>query len=428
MEIKFKDHSVDMVKTVDRASLMANSFKESALRTKNDIEDIFGSDDSSYEQPADVMTRGMIDSAGYAFRVGDELIHRYTAENGADMPRNDEYIHQIQFEAGREKAIADEYMRKESVENIQRNRLAESKSDEYFHRQSSRKKNKGSTEERIVENIQRNDAAKDGIRLNSSKNVENIHRRGREYAIKRLGENRDKGLVRILPGSGKTSGNGKGIADRAGRILKQLIDDAKAIFTSYTAAGAIAILIVTVTIFFGAGFAMIGDENGDNFAIDLYEIGPGDTAIVKVAQAQVGNVGGDKYWKWYGFKSHVHWCAIWVSWCGNQCGYLKAGIIPKFAIVGNGANWFKERHRWASGGYSPKPGDVIFFDFERDGTLDHVGLVESCDGKTVNTIEGNSGNACRRQTYRRGAASIAGYGIPAYNEAPKKDDKDKLTE
>ena len=40
MEIKFKDHSVDMVKTVDRASLMANSFKESALRTKNDIEDI----------------------------------------------------------------------------------------------------------------------------------------------------------------------------------------------------------------------------------------------------------------------------------------------------------------------------------------------------------------------------------------------------
>ena len=223
MEIKFKDHSVDMVKTVDRASLMANSFKESALRTKNDIEDIFGSDDSSYKQPADAMTSGMTDSVGYAFRVGDDFIHRFTAENRADMPRNDEYIHQIQFEAGREKAIADEYMRKQGVENIQRNRLAESKSDEYFHRQSSRKKNKFSTEERIVERFQRNDAEKDGIRLNSSKNVENIHHRGREYAIKRLGENRDEGLFRILPGSGKASGNGKNIADRAGRIIKQAL-------------------------------------------------------------------------------------------------------------------------------------------------------------------------------------------------------------
>ena len=88
--------------------------------------------------------------------------------------------------------------------------------------------------------------------------------------------------------------------------------------------------------------------------------------------------------------------------------------MPKFAVVGNGASWFKERHRWASGGYSPKPGDVIFFDWDHDRVLDHVGIVESCDGKTVTTIEGNSGNACKRLTYRRGAACITGYGIPAY--------------
>ena len=174
-----------------------------------------------------------------------------------------------------------------------------------------------------------------------------------------------------------------------------------------------------------ATFMTVGDEEGNNFAYDFYEIGPGDTAIVKVAQAQLGNVGGNKFWKWYGFSSHVHWCACFVSWCGDQCGYIKAGIIPKYAVVGNGASWFKERHRWASRGYSPKPGDIIFFDFERDGVLDHTGIVESCDGKTVTTIEGNSGNACKRQSYVRGSSQIAGYGVPAFNTVQKKDPSEK---
>ena len=40
----------------------------------------------------------------------------------------------------------------------------------------------------------------------------------------------------------------------------------------------------------------------------------------------------------------------------------------------------------------------VFFDYEQDGVLDHVGIVESCDGRIVTTIEGNSGNACRRNS------------------------------
>ena len=189
-------------------------------------------------------------------------------------------------------------------------------------------------------------------------------------------------------------------------------------------------MVVVITILFSATFMTVGDEEGNNFAYDFYEIGPGDTAIVKVAQAQLGNVGGNKFWKWYGFSSHVHWCACFVSWCGDQCGYIKAGIIPKYAVCGTGANWFKERHRWASRGYSPKPGDIIFFDFEHDGEMDHTGIVESCDGKTVTTIEGNSGNACKRQSYVRGSSQIAGYGVPAFNTAPKtkKEDEKKETE
>ena len=107
----------------------------------------------------------------------------------------------------------------------------------------------------------------------------------------------------------------------------------------------------------------------------------------------------------------MDWCAIFVSWCANQCGYLDAGIMPRFAVVGDGADWFKARRRWAGRGYVPKPGDIIFFDYEHDGLLNHVGIVESCDGKTVTTIEGNSGDACKRNYYSVGNYQIAGYGL-----------------
>ena len=43
---------------------------------------------------------------------------------------------------------------------------------------------------------------------------------------------------------------------------------------------------------------------------------------------------------------------------------------------------------------------------------DHVGIVESCDGSTVHTIEGNTSDSCARRSYRVGSASILGYGTP----------------
>jgi hypothetical protein len=256
-----------------------------------------------------------------------------------------------------------------------------------------------------------------------------VQRRQKEYAVRRLNKNEGR-LPAWIPWRGSSAGSKAKEGSWAARILKKIIEDAKALSTSLTAAGAVLLMVVIITVMFSATFMTVGDEEGNNFAYDFYEIGPGDTAIVKVAQAQLGNVGGNKFWKWYGFNSHVHWCACFVSWCGDQCGYIKAGIIPKYAICGNGANWFKERHRWASRGYSPKPGDIIFFDFEHDGVMDHTGIVESCDGKTVTTIEGNSGNACKRQSYVRGSSQIAGYGVPAFNIAPetKKDDKKKETD
>jgi hypothetical protein len=140
----------------------------------------------------------------------------------------------------------------------------------------------------------------------------------------------------------------------------------------------------------------------------------GNQAIVEVALTQVGNQGGQPYWNWYGFNSRVEWCACFVSWCADQCGYIESGLVPKFAGCVDGANWFKSNGKWQNRTYEPKTGDIIFFDWEGDGTTDHVGIVEKCENGTVYTVEGNSGDACKQRQYAVGSSNIYGYGIPAY--------------
>ena len=145
-----------------------------------------------------------------------------------------------------------------------------------------------------------------------------------------------------------------------------------------------------------------------------YNYGIGNGKIVSVAAKQIGNKGGRKFWSWYGFHSHVAWCACFVSWCSDQCGYIKAGIMPKSAGVGPMIRFYKNKHQWQTRSYKPSAGDVIFFDWGGDGSPDHVGLVEKCDGKTVHTIEGNSSDSCRRRSYPVGGRQIYGYGVPKY--------------
>ena len=140
----------------------------------------------------------------------------------------------------------------------------------------------------------------------------------------------------------------------------------------------------------------------------------GNQAIVEVALTQLGNEGGQPYWSWYGFDGRVEWCACFVSWCADQCGYLDSGIVPKFAGCVDGANWFKGNGQWQDRNYEPTAGTIIFFDWENDGETDHVGIVEKCENGVVYTVEGNSGDACRQNQYSVGSSSIYGYGIPAY--------------
>ena len=120
--------------------------------------------------------------------------------------------------------------------------------------------------------------------------------------------------------------------------------------------------------------------------------------IVEVARSQIGNVGGEPYWSWYGFESRVEWCACFVSWCYGQSGRTE----PRFAgCQSQGVPWFQSHGQWGARGYENiAPGDAIFFDWDLDGSADHVGIVVGTDGSRVYTVEGNSGDACKIKSYR----------------------------
>ena len=136
---------------------------------------------------------------------------------------------------------------------------------------------------------------------------------------------------------------------------------------------------------------------------------PGNTELVDLAKRQVGNVGGYPYWSWYGFNSRVEWCACFVSWCYNQAGKSE----PRFAgCQSQGVPWFQSRGQWGARDYENiAPGDAIFFDWDLDGSADHVGIVIGTDGSRVYTVEGNSGDACKIKSYALTYECIKGYGL-----------------
>lgn len=202
--------------------------------------------------------------------------------------------------------------------------------------------------------------------------------------------------------------------------IKAIIAATKAIISAIVAGGWVAVIIILVIALIGGFIAAISNSNGDE-DFDYSQIP--NSEIVLVAKAQIGNEGGDKFWKWYGYEEHVHWCACFVSWCANECGYIDKGIIPKFAACVNGIEWFKEKGQWHDRGesYYPIVGDIIFFDWKdengnQDGTSDHVGIVTRTDinNRNIYTIEGNTSNKCAERMYSLDDVQVMGYGSPKY--------------
>ena len=195
---------------------------------------------------------------------------------------------------------------------------------------------------------------------------------------------------------------------------------AKSKYGEYTKSNAIEFSVKTAERY---GWDSYGDMDYVTHVLRYYPLGQMfydlDTTplIVEVAASQIGNVGGEPYWRWYGYTERVEWCACFVSWCANQCGYIDAGIIPKFSSCEWGVSWRKEHNQWVDRSITPTPGRLVFFDWvdeesgSQDGRADHVGIVAKVENGRVHTIEGNSGDSCREQSYPLENQWILGYGM-----------------
>lgn len=138
------------------------------------------------------------------------------------------------------------------------------------------------------------------------------------------------------------------------------------------------------------------------------------TDIVNIAKSQNGYLEGNsnselsgetttgsnnytEYGRWYGLQDM--WCAMFVSWCAHNAG-VSTSVIPKTASTVTALNYFINQgvaHTRASisaGNYTPIAGDIIFFKSSRNTAItNHIGIVTSFSGTTINTIEGNTSSA-----------------------------------
>lgn len=151
--------------------------------------------------------------------------------------------------------------------------------------------------------------------------------------------------------------------------------------------------------------------------------------VISIAQNEVGYTGTStysKYGEWYGYQGG--WCTTFMLWCFNKAGEsfnlkLYANIVPSGGNCNSMISWFQNRGRYHNAGsYTPKRGDLIFFDWSGNGSSQHVGIVKSVSGSTVYTIEGNCSGTVKEMKYTsdgkkpyNNISSIMGYGCPDYS-------------
>ncbi len=160
-------------------------------------------------------------------------------------------------------------------------------------------------------------------------------------------------------------------------------------------------------------------KNASLWAEILRGVGLGSNELVNLALSQLGNKGGEKYWRWAGLSKRCEWCALFVSWCGDQTGLRAAGQIPYFSFVSDGVSFYKKKGKWIDGSevnssnYDKliQPGMIIFFDWEPDGKPNHVGIVSKVENGRIYTVEGNSSDAVRERNYSADSNKIYGFGV-----------------
>ena len=181
------------------------------------------------------------------------------------------------------------------------------------------------------------------------------------------------------------------------------------------------LLILLVPIFVIISFVsvIITLLSGFAAAVDTTDYASGSGAsIVAVAVQEIGyHEGAGNHTKYgvYTGTDGLSWCHAFVSWCANECGFIDSNIIPKTAACETGRQWFISKQLYQkAGSYTPKTGDIIYFDKAGVGVSHHVGIVEYVENGIVHTIEGNKNNQVMRGHYELTYKGIMGYGTPEY--------------
>jgi len=164
---------------------------------------------------------------------------------------------------------------------------------------------------------------------------------------------------------------------------------------------------------------LTGDWRKDLVNIALTQVGYEESSRDFVIDDNGDKQGYTRYGGWYG-KAYDEWCAMFVHWCMRRDPTAN-NVYPTIQMTGNNAycptiaSWFKNNGLWANGGYTNLVmGDTIFFDWQGDGEIDHIGIVIGQDGRCVYTVEGNSGDSVEFKYYDINSAAIAGYGLMDY--------------
>lgn len=122
----------------------------------------------------------------------------------------------------------------------------------------------------------------------------------------------------------------------------------------------------------------------------------------------------------YQLKYTDDWCSAFVSAVAIKLGYTD--IIPTEVGCEKHIQLFKALGSWdENDNRVPKPGDIIFYDWQDSGVgdntgfADHVGIVEKVEGNTITVIEGNYGNSVKRRSISVNGRYIRGFGVPKYD-------------
>lgn len=161
-----------------------------------------------------------------------------------------------------------------------------------------------------------------------------------------------------------------------------------------------------------SGVTLTGNWAEDVLAIADSQLGYQESSRNFITGEDGKQRGYSRYGAWYG-DAYGDWCAMFASFCLHYA-QIPTDQMPEEASCPRWIYTLATEKRYASAGkYDPRPGDLIFFDGDRDGISDHVGLVYALDAKKgeIKTIEGNSDDMVQYVTYDLGDDTIMGYGI-----------------